>query len=101
MQVSGNNPEVTICHQNYYDLLKGEREKLAPRQIDNFEDVNFNGTKDRHRINFRYNDDIGKNVVYVVENATNESVKQIPSEARVDSMIRLQKSIGKLIDEEV
>ncbi len=42
---------------------------------------------------------IGKNVVYVVENATNDTIKQIPSEARVDSMIRLQRLMGLHVDE--
>lgn len=74
--------------------------KLAAKQIDNVEDINFKGTKENHRVSFQYNKDLRRNVAQVVDNSIGKTVKQLPSETQVDHMIRMERLMGLNIDVE-
>lgn len=81
------------------DLLEGKVPKLAPKQVDNVADVNFKGITENHRISFKYNKDLGKNVAHVVDNSTGKTVKLLPSATQVDHMIRMKRLMGLHVDE--
>ena len=100
MRISSGGPEFNVSQARYHNLIKGEIEKVAPRQVDNFDEINFKGTKDNHRIMFKYNKDLDKNIVHVVDNKSGETVKKVPSDAQVDNMIRIQRLMGLYVDEE-
>lgn len=85
--------------RDFANLVKGDTSKLASRQIDNVEDVNYKGTKESHRVSFQYDKDLGRNIAHVIDNSTGKTVKQMPSETQVDHMIRMQRLIGLHVDE--
>ncbi|SDL68461.1 hypothetical protein [Halarsenatibacter silvermanii] len=43
----------------YRNFLAGNIERVAPKQVDNFQDVNFNDTLDGYRVSFRYDEELG------------------------------------------
>jgi len=85
----------------YEDLLTGRVPKVAARQVDQVEDVYFQGTKEHHRVSFRYNKELGGNVAHIVDNSTGETVKQLPTPTQVDHQIRLRRLMGLYVDERV
>jgi len=86
--------------EEYQQLLAGEVERIAPKQIDNFQDVNFNDTLDGYRLSFQYNDELEENVLHVIENSTNETVKRVPSQAMAEQTLRIRRLAGLIVDEE-
>ena len=80
--------------------MLSDRPKLASRQIDNVEDVNFTQTKRNHRVSFQYNKDLERNVAHIIDNSTGKVVKKLPSDSQVDHMIRMRNLMGLYIDEE-
>lgn len=82
----------------YEDLLTGQVPKVAPRQVDHVEDVHFRGTKQNHRVSWRYNKDLGENVAHIIDNRTGETVKQLPTPTQVDLRIRLRRLMGLYVD---
>jgi uncharacterized FlaG/YvyC family protein len=79
-------------------LLEGRLPKLAPQQVDKVEDVSFKGSKDHHRLSFRYNKELGENVAHLVDNRTGETVKHLPSATQVDHRIRIRRLMGLHVD---
>lgn len=84
-----------------YKQLLAEPQKLASRQTDHVNEINFKGTRENHRISFRYNKSLERNVVYLVENATGKIVRKSPSDAEVDQIIRIQRLMGLHIDTKI
>lgn len=95
-----NTQNLVSIKQESRDLLEGSVPKLATKQVDNVTDVNFTETKKNHRISFRYNKDLGKNVAHVIDNATGDTVKLLPSATQIDHMIRLKRLLGLHVDVE-
>jgi len=87
--------------KKHHDLLKGELPKAAPKQIDQYEDINFKGSKANHRISFEHNRELDKNIAQVIDNSTGEVAKKILSDAEIDRMIRIERLKGIFLDEEV
>ncbi|HHT73606.1 MAG TPA: flagellar protein FlaG [Firmicutes bacterium] len=83
----------------YRDLLTGDLPKLAARQVDQVEDLNVPGSKENHRVSFRYDKDLGKNVAHIIDNSTGKTVRQLPTPTQVDHMIRMRKLMGLFVDE--
>ena len=79
MRIISGGPEFNISMTKYQDLIKGEIEKVAPKQVDNVDDINFKGPKENHRISFKYNRDLDKNIAHVIDNKTGETVKKLQS----------------------
>lgn len=82
----------------YAQLLEGRVPKVAPKQVDQVDEVNFHGSKANHRLSFRYNKELKENVVQVIDNSTGEIVKHLPSETQVDHKIRMQRLMGLHVD---
>lgn len=80
------------------NLIKGEVQKLATRQVDDVENVSFKGIAPNHRVSFRYNKELKRNVAHVIDNSTGKTVKKAPSDTQVDHMIRMKKLMGLHID---
>lgn len=80
------------------ELLEGRTPKLAPKQVDNVEDINFKGSKEHHRLSFQYNKDLGENVALLIDNKTGKAVKHSPSATQVDHKIRIRRLIGLHVD---
>jgi len=87
--------------KKHHDLLKGELPKVAPKQIDKYEDINFKEPKSNHRIRFEHNRELDRCIAQVIDNSTGETVKKILSDAEVDRMIRIERLKGIYLDEEV
>lgn len=100
MRILTNTNSMNAIRNNSNDLIKGNVPKLAAKQIDNVEDINFKGTKENHRVSFQYNKDLGRNISCVIDNSTGKTVKQLPSETQVDHMIRMDRLMGLNVDEE-
>ncbi len=98
MRISGGS-EFNIFHAKYHNLIKGEIDRVAPRQVDNVDDINFKGPKENHRISFKFNKDLDKIIAHVVDNKTGETIKKLPSDAQIDNMIRIQRLMGLYVDE--
>ena len=90
------NP-VTISKERS-DLMEGQIPKLASKQVDQVDAVNFKGTRENHRLSFRYNKDLGKNVAHVIDNATGKTVKHTPTDTEVDHMIRVKRLVELKFD---
>ncbi len=98
MKISGGS-EFNISNSRYHNLIKGKISRVAPRQVDNVNDVNFKGPKGNHRVSFKYNQDLGKMITHVIDNRTGETIKKRPSDAQIDNMIRMQRLMGLYVDE--
>ena len=90
-----------ICHRDYYKLLTGEVDKIVPRMVDNVDEIGYKGKKDKIHLSFRYHQELEQNIVHLVENRSGETIKTIPSRARLESKIRLKKALGRFFDVEV
>jgi len=95
---SFNNHTFIKKHQ---ELFKGEIPKVAPKQIDQYEDINFKEPKSNHRISFEHNREFDRCIAQVIDNSTGEVAKKILSDAEVDKMIRIERLKGIYLDEEV
>ena len=82
------------------NLLEGRTPKLAPRQVDNVDDVNFKGSKGNHRLSFQYNQDLQQNVAHLIDNKTGKTVKHLPSATQVDHRIRIRRLLGLHVDKQ-
>ena len=80
------------------ELLEGCSPKLAPRQVDQVDDVNFKGNKSNHRLSFQYNKDLKENVAHLIDNKTGKTVKHLPSATQVDHKIRIRRLMGLHVD---
>lgn len=87
-----------VLKYNQDDLIKGEIEKLAVRQVDDIESVSFKGTKENHHVSFRYNKELDRNIAHIIDNATGKTVKKAPSDTQVDHMLRMKKLMGLYVD---
>lgn len=94
----GNPPQPLTIRQEYTELLEGRVPKLASKQVDQVDEVNFQELKKNHRLSFRYNKELEENVVYVIDNMTGEIVKHSPSATQVDHKIRIQRLMGLHVD---
>ncbi|NMB02145.1 MAG: flagellar protein FlaG [Firmicutes bacterium] len=92
-------PREMTMRPEYEQLLTGEVPKLAAKQVDQVEDVNFKGTKENHRLSFKYNKELKQNVAVVIDNKTGEIVKHSPSATQVDHKIRIKRLMGLHVDE--
>ncbi len=79
-------------------LLEGRTPKLAPKQVDQVEDVNFKGSKEHHRLSFQYNKELEENVAQVIDTRTGQAVRDLPSATQVDHKIRLRRLMGLHLD---
>ncbi len=91
-------PDRIQIRREVSELLEGRVPKLAPRQVDNVDDVNFKGDKKNHRLSFQYNKDLGQNVAHVIDNTTGKTVKDLPSATQVDHKIRIKRLMGLHVD---
>jgi len=101
MKITDGNFNNYTFIKKHHDLLKGELPKVAPKQTDQYEDINFKGSKANHRISFEHNRELDKNIAQVIDNSTGEVAKKIISDAEIDRMIRIERLKGIFIDEEV
>lgn len=101
MKILDVSNQMPTIKQNSTDLIKGSVPKLALNQIDNVEDVNFSSSKSNHRLSFKYDKNISKNVAQIIDNSTGKIVKQLPSASQVDHMIRMSRLMGLHVDESV
>ena len=85
--------------EEYQQLLAGNIERVAPKQIDNFQDVNFNETLEGYRLSFEYNEELEENVLHVIDNSTNTTVKRVPSQAKAEQTLRIRRLAGLIVDE--
>lgn len=92
-----------LSYENYKKVLKeliqGKTPKLAPKQVDQVEEVSGSPVRKNHRIQYTYNKELEKNVAHVVDNNTGEVVKKRLSDAEVDRRIRVKKGIHKKLGE--
>lgn len=93
-------PKEVAIRPEYEKLLEGKVPKLAAKQVDQVEEVSFQGNKENHRLSFRYNKELQENVVYVIDNRTGEIVKHSPSATQVDHKIRIKRLMGLHVDEQ-
>ena len=101
MKITDGNFNNSTFIKKHHDLLKGELPKVAPKQIDNFEDINFKGSEANYRISFEHNRELDKNIAQVIDNSTGKVAKQIISDAEINRMIRIERLKGIFLDEEV
>lgn len=94
MKIPDDNTTASSYIKKHHDLLKGEVSKVAPKLTNNVEDVNFKEPKKNHRVSFRHNEKIGRNVAHVVDNSSGETVKKVPCDAEVDRIIRTERLKG-------
>ncbi|HBN97565.1 MAG TPA: hypothetical protein DDZ66_14850 [Firmicutes bacterium] len=80
------------------ELLEGRLPKLALKQVDHVDDVNFKGSKGHHRLSFQYNKELGENVAYLIDTRTGKTVKHLPSATQVDHKIRVKRLMGLHVD---
>ncbi len=99
MKITADSNFTRPIRQDVADLITGKVVKLASKQVDNVDEINFKEMKANHRISFQYHRELGKNVAHVIDNASNETVKVIPTETQVDHMLRMNKLMGLHIDE--
>ncbi len=85
--------------EEYQQFLAGEVERVAPKQIDNFQDVNFNDTLDGYLLSFQYDEELDENVLHVIDNSTNTTVKRVPSQAESEQTLRIRRLAGLIVDE--
>lgn len=97
MKIPAYNP--SSVKPDYSNLLTGNVPKLAVKQVDQVEDLTFQGSKENHRVSFRYNKDLGRNVAHIIDNSTGRIVKESPTPTQVDHQIRLKKLMGLFVDE--
>lgn len=97
---SGTTYSTIGISQEQRNLLEGELPKLAVKQVGQVEDVSFKGTRENHRLSFRYDKDLRRNVVHLVDNATGQSLKQTPGDTEVDHELRIKKLIGLHLDKQ-
>jgi len=90
--------KISAGRVDYVDLLTGNLPKLAVKQVDNVEDISFHGAKQNHRVSFEYNKDLGRNVERIIDNATGETVKEVPTPTQVAHLIRMKKLMGLYVD---
>lgn len=90
--------EPAAMRQEYVQLLTGRLPKIAPRQVDQVEEVNFQNAKSNHRLSFRYDRELEDTVLCVIDNSTGEAVKHVPSKSQVDHALRMKKLMGLHID---
>ena len=101
MRLPSYNLNLSTTMQKYNNLIKGEVPKAAKKQIDKVNDVNFKENKENHRVIFKYNKDLDRNIAHTIDNSTGETVKQALTEAQVDHLIRIERLKGLHLDEEV
>ncbi|NMB19326.1 MAG: flagellar protein FlaG [Firmicutes bacterium] len=80
-------------------LLEGRLPKVAPKQVDQVEEVNFKGNRDHHRLSFQYNKDLEENVAVLIDIKTGKTVKHSPSASQVDHKLRIRRLMGLHVDE--
>lgn len=80
------------------ELLEGRSPKLATKQVDHVDDVNFKGSKGHHRLSFQYNKELGENVAHLIDNRTGKTVKDLPSATQIDHKIRVRRLMGLHVD---
>jgi uncharacterized FlaG/YvyC family protein len=80
------------------ELLEGRTPKVAPKQVDQVEDVSFKGSKGHHRLSFQYHKELGENVAHLIDTRTGEIVKDLPSATQVDHKIRIKRLMGLHVD---
>lgn len=96
---SCTNPNQAIQLQSpRYAVVQGNVPKLAIKHVDFVNDVNFKGTKENHHLKFKYNEEIGRSVAYIVDNASGETVKVLPSETQLDHWVRIKRLMGLNLD---
>lgn len=96
---SCTNPKQTIqLQEDRHALVQGNIPKLAIKHADLVNDVNFKGTKEKHHLKFKYNEEIGQSVAYLVDNASGETVKISPSETQLDHWVRIKRLMGLNLD---
>lgn len=83
------------------ELLKGETPKVAVKQVDLVQEVNFKEPKSHHRVSVAYDKDLNRPIVQTVDVNTGKVVKKAISDAEVDRMIRLEKHKGLAVDEKL
>lgn len=79
-------------------LVQGSIPRLAIKQVDFVNDVNFNGTRENHSLRFTYDEEIGRSVAHLVDNISGETVKVLPSDSQLDHMIRIKRLMGLNLD---
>lgn len=101
MKVNCCETNLTNLQQAKEDLLKGETPKVAVKQVDQVQDVNFKEPKSHHRMSVAYDKELNKPIVQTVDVTTGKVVKQAMSDAEVQRMIRLEKHKGLTVDEKL
>ncbi|UNC91726.1 flagellar protein FlaG [Candidatus Contubernalis alkaliaceticus] len=94
IKIPDDNTNTNTYIKKHHDLLKGEVRKVAPKLTNNVDDVNFKEHKKNHRVSFKHNKELGRNVAHIVDNLSGETVKKVPSDAEVDRIIRTERLKG-------
>ncbi|MEJ6950187.1 hypothetical protein [Natronospora cellulosivora (SeqCode)] len=101
MRLPSYNQNLSTTMQKFNNLLKGEVPKVAVKQIDDVNDINFKDSKENHRVNLKYNKDSDRNIAHTIDNATGETVKKSLTDAQVDHLLRIERLKCLHLDEEV
>ncbi|OIN07721.1 flagellar protein FlaG [Oceanisphaera psychrotolerans] len=91
--------EATQTAQAVQATDQGKALALAPEQLEQMagEIQNFIGSINRN-LQFRVDEDSGRNVVTVLDGDTGDVVRQIPTEELLDVIARLNEASGGLLD---
>lgn len=100
MKIASGAHSVNALNQTSQDLIRGKIPKLASKQVDNVDDVNFKDAKRNHRVSMQYNKELDGNIAHVIDNATGKTVKTHMTESQVDQAIRIKRLMKLHIDEE-
>ena len=101
MEVNGSENNLSNLQKAKEELLKGEIPKLAVKQVDQVQDVNFKEPKSHHRMSVAFDKELNKPIVQTIDVHTGKVVKKAISDAEVDRMIRLEKHKGLAVDEKL
>lgn len=101
MKVNGSENNLSNLQKAKEELLKGETPKVAVKQVDQVNDVNYKEVKSHHRMSVEYDKELKKPIVQTVDVTTGKVVKKAISDAEVDRMIRLEKHKGLAVDEKL
>ncbi|WP_312504877.1 flagellar protein FlaG [Lysinibacillus sp.] len=112
--VSATNNAKTVTIQENTELIRttesipqigttvGEERDISPEKlqqavdaINDFLNVNYSSSK------FVYHEDLGQYYVTVVNQDTDEIVKEIPPKKLLDAFYEMQKMVGMIVDEKI
>lgn len=112
--MSATNNAKTVTIQENTELIRstesipkigttgGEERDISPEKlqqavdaINDFLNVNYSSSK------FVYHEDLGQYYVTVVNQDTNEIVKEIPPKKLLDAFYEMQKMVGMIVDEKI